>query len=79
MSPHSAASSPTRVFLTGISPMGYLFAPLHAHGLRILGPWCALLTTDRPSNQSEEQANTLLLCNWKTNRLFKLVRTRLPT
>lgn len=72
MSPHPAASSPTCVLLTGISPMGYLSAPLHAHGLRILGPWCALLTTDRPSSRSEVQVSTLLLCNWNTNALFKL-------
>lgn len=72
MSPHPAAASPTCVLLTGISPVGYLSAPLHAHGVRILGPWCALLTTDRPSNRLEAQANTLLLCNWKTNALFKL-------
>ncbi|KAG2752969.1 hypothetical protein P692DRAFT_20798457 [Suillus brevipes Sb2] len=72
MSPHSAASRPSRVLLTGLSPMGYMSTPLQAHGLRILGPWCALLTTDRPSNQSEPQINKLLLCNWKTNALFKL-------
>ncbi|KAG1837425.1 hypothetical protein DFJ58DRAFT_815895 [Suillus subalutaceus] len=72
MSLHPAAASPTCVLLTGISSMGYFSAPLHAHGLRILGPWCALLTTDRPSNRLEAQANTLLLCNWKTNALFKL-------
>ncbi|KAG2338303.1 hypothetical protein BDR05DRAFT_969378, partial [Suillus weaverae] len=72
MSPHSAAASPTCVLLTGISAIGYLSAPLHAHGLRILGPWCALLTIDQPSHRPEVQANTLLLCNWKTNALFKL-------
>ncbi|KAG2121238.1 hypothetical protein DEU56DRAFT_834984 [Suillus clintonianus] len=72
MSPHSAAASPTRIILTGISPMGYISAPLHAHGLRILGTWCALLTTVRCSMKPEAQVNTLLLCNWKTNSLIKL-------
>ncbi|KAG2360716.1 hypothetical protein BDR07DRAFT_1610584 [Suillus spraguei] len=72
MSPHSAAASPTCVLLTSISPMGYLSAPLHAHGLRILGPWCVLLKTDQPLNQLEAQVNVLLLCSWKTNALFKL-------
>lgn len=74
MSPHSAAAIRMRAFLTGISSVGYLSAPLHAHGLRILGPWCALFTTDRPSNRLGAQVNTVLLCNWKSNALFKLMR-----
>ncbi|KAG1731835.1 uncharacterized protein EDB91DRAFT_1349237 [Suillus paluster] len=73
MSPHSAAASPTRVLLTSkISPLEYRSAPLHAHGLRILGPWCAVLTTDLSSKQLEAQVNILFLCNWKTGVLFKL-------
>ncbi|KAG1734525.1 hypothetical protein EDB19DRAFT_1727536 [Suillus lakei] len=72
MSPHSAAASAKRVLLTGISPIAYFSAPLHAHGVRILGPWCALLTTNPSSKRLEAPVNTLLLCNWKTNALFKL-------
>ncbi|KAG2151517.1 hypothetical protein DEU56DRAFT_554736 [Suillus clintonianus] len=65
MSPHSEAASPTRVLVTSISPMGYFATPLNACGLRILGPWCAILTTGPHSN-------VLMLCNWKTGASFKL-------
>ncbi|KAG2151514.1 hypothetical protein DEU56DRAFT_554560 [Suillus clintonianus] len=65
MSPHSAAASPTRVLITSMSLIGYFATPLDARGLRILGPWCAILTT-------EPHSNVLLLCNWKTGALCKL-------
>ncbi|KAG1807216.1 hypothetical protein EV424DRAFT_1543991 [Suillus variegatus] len=65
MSLHSAAASPMRVLITSISLMGYFATLLDARGLRILGPWCAILTT-------EPHSNVLLLCNWKTGALCKL-------
>ncbi|KAG1774728.1 hypothetical protein EV702DRAFT_1122328 [Suillus placidus] len=72
MSPHSAAASPTRVLVTSISPMGYFATPLNACGLRILGPWCAILTTDPSSSKAELHSNVLLLYNWKTGAFSKL-------
>ncbi|KAG1722428.1 hypothetical protein EDB19DRAFT_1767939 [Suillus lakei] len=72
MTPHSAAASSMRVLITSVSPMGYFATPLDARGLRVLGPWCAILTTDPSSNKGELHSNVLLLCNWKTSALFKL-------
>ncbi|KAG2338941.1 hypothetical protein BDR05DRAFT_968562 [Suillus weaverae] len=79
MSPHSAAASPTRVLVTSISPMGCFATPLDACGLRILGPWCAILTTDPSSNKAKPHSNALLLYNWKTGAFSKLVSTCLRT
>ncbi|KAG1724436.1 uncharacterized protein EDB91DRAFT_141320 [Suillus paluster] len=73
MSPHSKAASPTRILFTSICPMVYFSAPLDARGLRILGSWCAIITRDSFSNKLEPHANMLLLYNWKTGILFKLV------
>ncbi|KAG2048031.1 hypothetical protein BDR06DRAFT_795991 [Suillus hirtellus] len=75
MSLHSAAAIRTRAFLTGISSVGYLSAPLHAHGLRECSfPGARCLQRYRPSNRLGAQVNTVLLCNWKSNALFKLMR-----
>ncbi|KAG1718771.1 hypothetical protein EDB19DRAFT_1793208 [Suillus lakei] len=72
MTPHSAAASSMRVLITSVSPMGYFATPLDARGLRILGPWCAILTTDPSSNKGELHSNVLLLCNWKTSCVVQI-------